>query len=248
MSETMNLIEGEISSFNRKGLTMIKQMLKDLLLSFVRPLATMTEVLYRRDLGERYFALWNVIVGVFWLILASIPLTPFRHFTYDYYDAPVSRRWNFAATFNIVVGVLWLIAFLWACWRERQSLHRRYREGIVWHSYSHGTSFLDDRIPETYHGFIVLGFGALIAYLGAYVPGGLLIVSGYLSNQMRANEMTRFHHQVLDALDARIESENLSTAIMQRSRPQNTEGFTAPLPAYVSVKFRERFIQKAKVA
>jgi hypothetical protein len=50
---------------------------------------------------------------------------------------------------------------------------------------------------------------------------------------------------VLDTIDARIESEYLSLAIMERSRPQDTEGFAARLPAYVSDKFREKFVQKA---
>jgi hypothetical protein len=138
------------------------------------------------------------------------------------------------------------VGFGLAWWREREAVRTRYRDGIVWHSYSHGSSPFDQQIPEVYQGLIVLACGIVLALLGAYRLGGLLIVSGYLSMQMRAFEITRLHHQVLDAIDARIESENLSKAIMQRSRPQDTEGFSAPLPAYVSDKFREKFAQTVK--
>jgi len=40
-----------------------------------------------------------------------------------------------------------------------------------------------------------------------------------------------------------IEQEYLAKAVMERSKPGEVDGLQAPLPAYVSQKFREKFLE-----
>ena len=70
-----------------------------------------------------------------------------------------------------------------------------------------------------------------------------MIASGFISFQMRAREAALFYERVLNTIDARLEQEQLSDAVLKRSDPKATSGFVAPLPAYVSRKHREKFLQ-----
>jgi len=245
MSDPMKLIDGEIDNLQRKGFTLIKQMIGDLLLSLVRPLAVLTETLHRRDFGERYFTAWSVFVGASLLFVAAI-LPVFLKFGPN--SLQFMRWWSGSDWLTLLIGLAWLARFIQVARRERNALRQRYRDGVVWHSHSYGTSSLDDLVPLVYQGYLAVALGVVLMFMGFYGLGILMFFSGFYSAQMRAHEMRRFHHQVLDAMDAQIESKNLSQAIMERSRPQDTEGFAARLPAYVSDKFRERFVQKATPA
>jgi hypothetical protein len=64
---------------------------------------------------------------------------------------------------------------------------------------------------------------------------------------MRVREAALFYKRVLDIIDARIEGEQLSDAVLKGSDPQATCGYLATLPAYVSTIHREKFLQGSGV-
>jgi hypothetical protein len=246
MLDPLGTIESEIDSFNSWGISQAKQGMAVFLKSLVRPMATLTEVIYRQELGERYFTRWNGTVGVVLLTLATLPRSFYSRSWNRGFPVFSTTGWQTADWITLGVGVVWLLLFASAWGRHQKTLRNRYNQGIMWHSYCRGVCPLDDRIPITKHGLILALFGGGAMWLGIWGPGILLVISGYVSMQLRGIEQALMHNQILNAIDKRIESENLSQAVMRFSNPKSTEGFSAPLPAYVSDKFREKFAQTVK--
>jgi hypothetical protein len=127
-------------------------------------------------------------------------------------------------------------------------MRERYKTGILWHSYCAGTPEFEEWLPSVAQPYAVIFAGVVLVLLKIYAPGILLIVSGFISVQVRHIAATRFYHKVLDVVDARIEQEQLADAVLKQSNPSATSGFVAPLPAYVSRKHREKFLQGMGVA
>jgi hypothetical protein len=241
MIEPTQHIENEIDDFNRKGIAFLKQTLWRFFFSLIRPLATTTEIFLRKELGERYFTVWNFLAGGFLIYTSMTMGASLRALeAQQAYGGPAaSLRWSDYVAFAL--GLAWLIAFIVKSIMQFKRAHQRSREGILWHSQSCGYAV----VPEFWQPWCPVGLGVLFLIFHITWPGLLLIASGIVSFSMRMNERARVYSRVLDMLDAQIESENLNEAIMKRGNGKSTKGFVAPLPAHVSNTHRENFLRAA---
>jgi hypothetical protein len=240
-------IEDAIDSFNNRGLQRFKQMVMAFLQSLVRPVATVTEKLYRRQMGERYFTLWNAFVGVVLILAACIPISIYTTGQVDWH------RWTAGEWASTTWGLAWLIFFFIESCSHFHDVRQRYVQGVVLHTYSYGTDIKHAArfAPTTVPLLCVIVGVAAAAFptlcnnhdYGLVGIGGLLALSGLISGQMRMYEAARFRKMVLDTMDAHIAQKHLANAVAQRLKPAQAEGLNAPMPAYVSDKYRERFAQ-----
>lgn len=233
-------VMSEINGFNRHGLELAKNLIGKFFLSLIRPAATLTEVLYRNELGERYFTLWNVIGGIPLLVAASIPVEAIR-----WAAGQADYENTLHAKASWILGGMWLFVFCYRSWFTFKATRERYEQQRLWHSYSTGIGVieLDNEIPPQLQPLIPVVAGVVLLVGHFYGLGVLAIFSGYISLQSRAIEAALFYTKVLDAIDGQIEQEQLSKAVLQRRNPQETDGFIAPIPTYVSTAHREKFLK-----
>jgi uncharacterized protein YqgC (DUF456 family) len=216
-----------------------------LLVMLIRPVATLTEIFFRKDMGERYFTSWNAIAGYWILAFASIPLGMPWPGRGGYDELGIYRT----ATSSTSKEAWLFIAFAWSAaltvctFLQYQSVKKRYVEGGRWHSRNVGVPrypslsiYIEKALP------IVAGV-AIMWWFQIYGFGLLLIVSGVVSILLRLYEAHMFRERVMDVIDGQIEQEYLGKAVMERSKPGEVDGLQAPLPAYVSQKFRQKFIE-----
>jgi hypothetical protein len=235
MIPQFDAIEGEIHNFNRKGIAFIKQAVGAFLVFLVKPLAATTEAVFRKEFGERYFTAWDVFAGAGLIVFSSILALPLAALV----AAVTGLPWLLFALPNLLFGAIWLVTFLVFSFMHLGRIRERTAQGILWHSYCCGCS----RVSEKWQPFYPVVLGIVLCVCQLYGPGVLMIASGFISLLMRVREAALFYARVLDTIDARIENEQLSDAVLKRSDPKATSGFVAPLPAYVSRKHRAKFLQ-----
>jgi hypothetical protein len=249
MSEYNNPITTMGNRINERMVNVAIDMLLGLLAALVRPLAVVTEVVFRKQMGERYFHVIHSMAGAVLIFLSGIPFwhTDFALYAlshpavaFQYYN-----RWPAGAALTMYVAWGWLAAFYVFCFLHGRAIKARYRAGLRWHSYCYGIPRFAG-LPVILERILPLAAAAALIYYGAYSPAVLLVISTYISYMTRVREAAQFQGRVLDAVDMQIEAENLSNAVLQRLTPEQAEGVVAPLPAYVSDKCRELFVGKKK--
>jgi hypothetical protein len=213
----------------------------------IRPAATLTEIVFRKNMGERYFTLWNVIAGFGLLQVFSIPLgvptpSPAGH---DVLGQFYPAQSDFPRMIWVLTFMGWHVALLLYWGLHAWSVRQRYKAGGRWHSRNVGVKRFPF-LPVWFEKALPIVAGLFI-WQACQVPGFgiLMILSGVISIMLRANEASLFWERVLDVIDGQLEQEYLAKAVMERSNPKETEGYTAPLPAYVSQKFRQQFLEAA---
>lgn len=217
-----------------------------LVVMLIRPLATLTEIFFRRNMGERYFTAWNVIAG-WWIITAftafrlGVPMPSNAG-----YDEMGRYQPGQSATPLLVWffgSAAWSFCLFAAMGVQQFFVRQRYKQGGRWHSRSIGEPWFP-LLPAWAEKAIPIVAGIYIAWY-CHVPllGALLILSGITSGLLRLHEARLFRERVLDVIDSQIEQEYLAKAVLERSKPNEVDGLRAPLPAYVSQKFRERFVE-----
>lgn len=216
----------------------------NILAMLVRPMAIVTEIFFRRDMGERYFTPLNAAFGFFLLLLFSIPI-----------GVPGAEKAGFdalgqfhaaqSAAPRVVLFVMsfaWILSLFAAYGQNVLFIRRNYVQGNRWHSCNIGIPrfpnlpvWLEKLIP----------FVAAVAfYFLFHLPGLaiLLVFSGIVSLLLRAHEARMFRERVLDLIDGQIEQEYVATAVLERAKPQQVDGLRAPLPAYVSRTYRTKIV------
>lgn len=226
----------------------IIQAVLGLVAMFIRPLATLTEIFFRKDFGERYYTFWNwyagcILTTIAWIcILIGVGLTSTQE-TYMDSRGLIHTQTIVApaSTFSLTVLGLWawgLHIFTVIQW---WSVRRRYQRGGRWHSRSIGVPWIP-KFPAWAERAIPLGLGFILVRFGATIPGVLMIASAATTLLLRWKEARDFKNRVLDVIDGQIEQEYLGKAVMERTGPREAEGFRAPLPAYVSQSFRQKVV------
>lgn len=207
-----------------------------ILQALIAPAVTTTQVILRRQLGERYFTGWNLFAGA-GLIVSAAPLSL------------LTRRYIDVSDF-IYVGlpmVAWLGAFLYFGVTHFADVRRRYKDGNAWHSRCSGVSRWEFALPRQLPMMAVeiagvMLIGIICCFIGLLGFGILLIVSGHMAWLSWSISSMEFKTKILDSIDSQLESENLAAAIVERRKPKDTAGFEAPVPAYIPQAFRERFV------
>lgn len=200
-----------------------------LVFSFIRPIATLTEVFFRKQMGERYFNAWNYFAG---FILISAVRSPYAVVTRG--QIPVANILAFA----------WGIAFAVCIYLHKEEVKNRYRDGIRWHSYCYGLPRIE-KLPAAIERAIPIVIGVMFIVFRFMGIGGLLVLSGMISITLRTREVQEFRNRMLDKIDAQIEHDNLEKTILENLPPQQTEGLRAPVPGNMSKEAREQFVNPA---
>jgi len=206
----MSEIENAIAGLNNKGLAIVRDMFLALLVSLIRPIATVMEKLYRRQMGERYFTRWNVLVGVPLIIAACLPLSVFRGMALQWEEWPVTEH------ASLVIGVIWLAVFVWESVVHFRDVRRRYRDNVMWHSYCYGVGFNKRPAIVAMCCFIA---GIVAGWFHLYGMMLLLVFSGGFSVQMRAFELAKMRRSFLDSIDNHIEQVSFADAVRNRLSP-----------------------------
>ncbi len=230
----MSEIEGAITDLNKKGLAIVGDMFLAFLVSLIRPIATVTEKLYRRRMGERYFTGWNVIIGVPLIIAACLPVSLLRGEGLDWMD------WSITEWVSVAIGCVWVAVFALAAVAHFRDVRRRYRENVMWHSYCYGVGF--NKRPSDIAACCAI-VGILAGWFHLYGIMLLLVFSGGFSVQMRAFEMRKMRKAFLDTIDGHIEQVSFADAVRERLTPDQANGLVAPLPAYIAKEPRDRFVR-----
>lgn len=230
----MKEIENAIAGLNSRGLAIVQDMFLAFLVSLIRPIATVTEKLYRRQMGERYFTRWNVFIGVPLIIAACLPLSILRGRGLDWME------WSITDWVSVTIGCVWLAVFVWESVAHFRDVRRRYRENVLWHSYCYGVGF--DKRPSDIAACCVIA-GIAAGWFHLYGIMLLLVFSGGFSVQMRAFEMMKMRKAYLDTIDGKIEQWCFAEAVRNRLTPGQAIGLVAPLPAYIPDESRDRFVR-----
>jgi len=230
----MSEIDDAIAGLNSKGLAIVQDMFLALLVGLIRPIATVTEKLYRRQMGERYFTRWNMLIGVPLIIVACLPLSILR-------DGGLGwMEWSTTEWVSVTIGCVWLAVFVWESVRHFRDVRRRYRKEKVWHSYCYGVGF--DKWPSGIAMCCVIA-GVVAGWFHLYGIMLLLVFSGVFSAQMRAFEMMKMRKAYLDTIDGKIEQCRFAEAVRKRLPPGQATGLVAPLPAYIPAQPRDWFVR-----
>ncbi|HUO08169.1 MAG TPA: hypothetical protein VM008_07715 [Phycisphaerae bacterium] len=215
----------------------------------IRPLATLTEILLRKYMGERYFNGWNLVGGLVLLSAATAVIAgvPEPHAAYqDFYGVHPAVS-GVPLSLHLGTSVVWSVLLLLFSILHSSDVKNRYERGVRWHSRCIGIPRFQWLRPEV--GQVLLFVYALfLAYWHVYAFSFLIIYSLGISLIMRWNEARTFWNRMLDIIDGQIEQENLAAAVRDRVAPDRVEGLRAPLPVYVSTEFREKFIQAAQAS
>lgn len=216
-----------------------------LFLILSRPLTLLTQVFYRKSMGERYFTPISLLGGLAFLAVATFAskymLPTVTTNTQDQWGRMVvgQTRYVMPPIVAYGVGIAWIAVLLVAYSRHTLGVRKRYATGERWHSYNSGVphmAALVDPVQYLISGILAAG----CFYWGLPGYGALLsasIVLGVIADQAARK---RFWNSVLDAVDAQIESENLGKAVAERLSPGRVEGLEAPVPGYVSEEWRKR--------
>jgi hypothetical protein len=229
----------------------IAQVLSRIFFLLTRPLVLVTQVLFRKQMGERYFTPLQAGFSAALILIANavtvIVCNPLWQNDYYYYpNSPAHVRAAFAG----IVGDLWFIVFLLITgWHFRVTVPRRRKQDIRWYSRSDGLPRLPipafwgiDQVQcQLLFEVAVVVVLAIAAFcLRFYGFGVLLALSALITYAADAEERKRFHQRVLDAADGEIESQWLAEAIERRLSPDKTEGLKVSLPAACSKAYRQR--------
>lgn len=215
-----------------------------LFLFLTRPLVLLTQVFYRKNMGERYLTPLSASGGLALLALVTAGseylIGSKTHIGADYSGRRTTAI-EYALNPNIAygVGITWIVAFLAAYVQHHFAVRKRYATGERWHSLNSGVPRVAGlRDPAQYA--LTSAASAACFYFGLHGYGGLLCLSlvlGILSDQAARR---RFWNSVLDTIDAQIEAENLGKAVAERLSPAKVEGLEAPVPGFVSEEWRKR--------
>ncbi len=193
------------------------------LASLIRPIATLTEIFFRKEMGERYFTAWNVIGGLMMIGFVRMPVWGFD-------DRDVRTMTN------IFAGI-WAVCLILYSYANRQEMIKRYSKGKAWHSYNCGIPSFE-KVGIIFEKIIPAVLGIVMYYFGVKSIGGLLVFSVMASLWLRYREAQLFREQMFNAIDSRIEQENLQKAIVENLPPQQTEGLMAYVPKYMGDEMR----------
>lgn len=197
-----------------------------ILIKLIRPIATLTEIFFRKQIGERYLTAWNLVAGLGLIAFAATPM-----WVNDY---------NFEKAAYIIAAIWGLGLFVHFILHTRE-VAKRYQNNQRWHSYNYGLPRYEI-IHESLEKIIPIAIGILAIFLHFFGLGLLLIASGVISLQLRYYEKRDFQNRLLDAIDAEIANDNFAKAINDRLPPEQTEGYRAHPNRNMPEGFTKKFV------
>lgn len=248
----MQELDSGIMSGARLGRT-IGMYLSAIMQILTRPIALLTQALYRTEFGERYFSPVNAVFAAGLILLATlltVTVGPWpsvstmlsasskpsmqRDFFSPPQPAPEAKAASGTAT-TLIVGTIWALALGAAAFERRVQTRRRYEAKRRWHSYCAGVP-RSPRLNEYAQAGCSVAFALLLAWLGQHAFAGLVLVSAAFSHMIDQAARRELWNRVLDTIDAQIEGETIQSAVSGLSKP-DSEGYHAAIPAYAATSF-----------
>lgn len=200
----------------------------------VKPLAICTDPFFRKNFGERYLTpigvgfaltLWSFAETLSrWIGNSDSPIISLCH-KYDYHQAA-----NWLAVHHASTKVIFIVgfAFTFLSLIHLGWIFRRRASGQLWHSMSRGESIFGRENRRRDLELAILG----TVVLGLFVPpiGLLFFCSRVASHYLTAKQEQSLYDRYLDAMDKKIEMEQLQQALDQGVPPCQAGGLHHPLP------------------
>jgi hypothetical protein len=219
------------------------KMIGGFLAILARPVSLTTQALFKKNMGERYFATWHAVVALGLILLASWASfqdtkSSQTRVTNSYGERSIyTQSGRFTPMRVYVVGGVWLTAFTFVTLVHRARIRSRYERGERWHSRCSGEPIHEQLRPWARY-LATAGIGLGLYKLRLEPIAGLVWVSLIVTMMDDEWERWLFYSAVLDAVDGQIEAEHLAVAVEKRSKPSEVAGVVAPLPSYISDSYR----------
>jgi hypothetical protein len=210
---------------------------------FTRPVVVTTDILLRKDMGERYLTPLVAATGAV-LIGAATKGSAMIVEAAAYRTYPPTKPWPLTPIW--MIGVLWLLAYFIGVGLNTLAIRKREAAGVRWHSYCNG----DWRLPRfspSMQRLLLFLLSLLLVWLGAYPLGILLSWSTLQSITVEGQIARRMRNAVLDVRDDEIANANLQAALEQRPAAQS-EGLLIPLPKKLADMALRQFVRPAEQA
>lgn len=202
------LFDDALYNFNKKGLGILAPKL-------LKAFATASEPFVRVNMGQRYLDSGAITGGVALWFLAAI--------VSGSVGAVYANR-LVAATISGIV----LLFFVGLAGQDRKSAIQRHFDGSPRHSMSRGQPRSSDPANQ-----FLLNFGlALALALFATPAAAVFIISRIMSALAEAKQQEAILSRYFDAIDAKIEAEQLETALLGQTPPENTFLYKSLPPVY----------------
>jgi len=218
--------------------------LRNVMIGAVRLLIVPVETLIRRAYGERYYMPFLVLFLFF----------VFNFISFGVYGLSTQKDLGYLESNSLVIftylfaiaGVFHYIS-IWNRRRKNVRMHSRFIGKALPFLY-----FLPNADGMTVYRFIEPLFILLVAFIFSFFDplfSGYLAISSFGLAFVAHAQWKRFHNQILDAIDAEIESTNLSAAMAGKSVDETEGFFIAGLKNMSNTEkaqVAERFRQKNK--
>ncbi|MDR3459676.1 MAG: hypothetical protein P4N60_19780 [Verrucomicrobiae bacterium] len=199
----------------------------------IRPLAFCTEVMFRRNFGERYFSLVTVTYSFFlWCIPAgfiNVGAGEGMQWTFLYrYGWPHVAQWLTHHTSPKAVMFAISTVFFYSATKNYSQIWMRQQKGIIWYSMSRGESIFGTEsvmVKGFYSGLICVALFIVSPALGLFFF--LSRVAGFY---LWRKEQESIYNRYLDEQDARIMAGNIEPAMLGNKPTRETSGLYCPLP------------------
>jgi len=213
-----------------------------------RPLVLVTQVFFRKELGERYLTGLQVTACLV-LIFAAAAITVETSTVTTYQNS--YNNWGRVVRTEVtnvtwqtkvayLLALLWIGGFLSVASRHFQiTLRKRRTNGVLWHSRSDGTPRWS--LSNIYVELAILIVLAVLLFWGKLYGFGVLVALSFAVTALADHHAKKqLYNRVLDAIDGQIESEWMGKAIEQRLSANDAQGLNASLPAHVSDEYRKK--------
>ena len=227
-------LDKKMLDFNLKLLGILGSLL-------IKPLAMCTEPFFRKNFGERYFTveLYGISTGL-WLvaqmlnnITGGMEATPLQSWL-------ISHSWQGLANDLSPKNISLVMAAAYGAIGMYGLIKTRSRQGTGenWHSMSRGESIVG--LEGVGWNVFFAVFIVVLLGLVAWPLSFLFLVSQGASYYLAAKQQASFYNRYLDAMDAKIEAENLQRALDKGEPPSENDGLNCPLPKVFKGKHRTR--------
>jgi hypothetical protein len=230
-------LDGKLLDMNLKVLGLLASIL-------IRPLAACTEVMFRRNLGERYFNVTTTILSVFIWSAAELFSYFGRGIQLDFFQKIGCGRlgaWLAVHSNPKIITVLIGLAFWWSASTNLDQSRKRQAKGIPWYSMSRGESVFGNESPF-WNDFIPLVIG-IVLFAYSPVSGLFFIASRAAGYFLFLKEQQSHYARYLDDMDAKILSSQLQAALKGEKDPGETQGLFCPLPARIKGEQRDEVVR-----
>lgn len=209
-------LENAVDKFTRRGIgAMAPRLLKGL--------AIAGEPFFRKNMGQRYLDNGARATGfVLWLAATVLSYgyggNMTAYFAFQFNQAWLCILLNHPPFVSLAIGLIFVGSFLLLAANDQRNALQRHFDGAPRHSMSRGEPRIKD--PQVYELANIGGCLLLFMYIA---PLGLLfIVSRCFSALLAAKQEEAILSRYYDAIDSKIEAEQLESSLLGDTPPENT--------------------------